>query len=524
MRLFLPLILACSGPGADKDPGDTHSTDTADDSGAETGEDSAEDSAEDTAEEEEEDTAPAFSERGCHDDGDEHRVEATGTVDGVDYRVLTLPTAHFSTFSLVVFTPADGTRAWTDGAPVIAVAPPAFAVDASVAVTPRPTFDASYGIIEVQPVYPGWTVAGGTTSGSPDDGGLETAGALFEAIRFAIGESTDLRDHDIGQLLGIPICNARVGVLGLGAGGVAVMAALAANPDLDAHLAGIATFETPALPQLLIGDAGLVWMDPDPESDADGNGFSWDDGRNIDWTAGSCDTINCVLDYNTISWDPDLRLSDLYPDLYPDSADGVFYLDRAGSGALEFGDNGLDIDGDGAVDSAEDFVLLPYVAEDGTPYYSSQTLRKAAERMASWPDGVATWTEADVFFATRNAIEEGKVLVAGVDPSVPAVVGYSAVDGLIALPDRPHSVLVHDLFSEAGFPTRYNLRGAALDCLVDPAARGDWEGGPVRGTALAEGELDLYAIPEAVGDETAAAITGLAALWDGLGAFDHCPF
>lgn len=524
--MLLLLTLACAGPTLDKmvrdssTPDDSEPNHTAlpDDTGSETGETG------ETGEPVVEDDTPLIAERGCHDDGEGSGLGPEGEIGDLRWRTVRIPGGLFDELYAVVLYPADtSAMAWTDGAPVVVVAPPSLDLDPSVEEAPSPVFDAKFGVIEIQPVWPGWTVGGETTSGDRDDGGIVDASALSETIRFAAGIVSLDRGTTIGQVAERPVCNARVAVLGVGFGGVTIMEALAPDAGVHDWISGVGLFEVPTLPQLITGDVGTVWMDPDLESDGDESGLDWDDGRNVDWYEGDCDSVSCALDYEDLAWDADTHPSEVFPGRYEDAPAGVLYLDRAGSGALEIAPGGgLDVDGDGALGEDEDFVLLPHYASDGGVYYNSHLTRQIEGELGAVPSGVAGLAESEAFWGTRTVMEEARVVVSTYEPDLALVVGFTEVDREIATADRPHVVMAYELFREAGWHTRYNLRGEALECLVGSASSGGWPGGPAWGTEIEESETQGWAIPEAL-DADAAALTGLSVLWDALGAFDLCP-
>ena len=516
--LPLLLLLACTDPNDSKDhvPPDDTGGGGDDTSG---GGDDTGGGGDDTGGEAPEDTDPAFDDRGCHDDGEGRGLpEEVALGDGM-YRVVRIP-GLFEALYAVVFYPADDAVAYDDGAPVVVVVPPGLDVDPSLEDTPRPYIDPAYGVVEIQPIYPGWIVAGASTGGEVDDGGLWTASTVSEVIRFASGQLSLDGGLTISNIAERPVCNGRVGLLGVGTGGFVAMAGVAPDARTADHLAGIALFEAPSVPQIIAGDMGTVAMDPDPEVDGDGDGLAWDDGRNLDFVSGSCTVAQCTIDYDTIAWDGDASLAELYPDDFAEAGDGVLYLDRSGSGALEWGSAGTDADGDGVVGSDEDFVLLPHLGSDGVVTYSPDATLNMQDVVDTWPDEVASLGESESFWSTRTLMGEGAVVASSFDTTLPVVVGFTAADRYVALPERPQIVAAHDLFGEAGFPTRYNLRTEALDCLTTAEERGDWTGGPRRDASLEEGELQPYAIPESVADPEA--LVALAAVWDGLGAFDRC--
>lgn len=523
---MLPLLfaLACTDPKPTKDAHDSGGADSAapDDTGSgHTGGDTGDTGEWDTADTSPEDTDPAFPDRGCHDDGAGSGLGAAERLGDLSYRVVRIP-GLFEELYAVVFFPADGRTAYDNGAPVVVVAPPGLSVDSALEETPRPYLDARFGVIEIQPVYPGWTVAGHTTKGGLDDGGTVTGSTVSQAMRFATGQVKLDGGYTLSQVTGVAVCDARVGLLGVGSGGFIAMSAIAPDRANGDVLAGVALFEAPSVPQMVTGDLGAVWMDPDPEVDANGDGYPWSDAQNTDWTEGACDVAQCHLDYSSIAWDPDTRLSDVFPDRFSGGDPGVLYLDRSGSGALELGLDATDVDGDGALGADEDFVLIPHEGSDGLRYYTPDAAVAATAALEDWPDGLATLEPVEDFWAPRSVMGEATIVVRDFPNDIPVVVGFTEVDEAVAVPARPQVVLNHDLFAGAGFPTRYNLRADALTCLTDPAERGAWTGGPKRTVTLAEGELDAAAMPEAI--SAPEAVAALSALWDGLGAFDRCPY
>lgn len=462
---------------------------------------------------------PLYTDRGCYDNGDPDPVLGEEyTLGDHKWRNVKVMTTLFDDFHATVLWPADGQTAWTDGAPVVLVVPDGFGTSDQVRDEPTPVFDAEFGVVEIHPIYPGWSVAGQGTVGSHDDGGLEASAAVYAAMTLAWDGEVLERFQKLSNVVGGPVCNARVGMLAVGNGSITAMVTVAASPELSDRMAGLALFEPPAVPQLITGDVGLVWMDPDPSTDGDGDGIAWNDARNTDWIPDTCDGISCDLDYSAVTWDAETRLSDVFPAQFSDTPQGLAYLDRQGNGVLDYGANGLDTDGDGVVGADEDFLVLGHVATDGITYFNPEVTLIASRSWTEWPDGVATLEQSESWWEVRRVIEEGKIFVGGAPSKIPVVVGFSEQDHALAITDRPGEHLSHDLFADAGFPVRYNPSAEAADCLVGDA----WGGGPARGTDLSDAELHAYAIPEAL-DEQAAAISALGALMDGFGTFDHCP-
>jgi hypothetical protein len=462
---------------------------------------------------------PRIADKGCHEEeGRPGGAEPTLGEDGY-WQVVEIPSSLFDTLHAVVFWPADGTTAYSDGAPVVVTAPPSLDINTSWASAPKPTIPAKYGVIEVAPVYPAWNAAGSVTSGDEDDAGPATANALTEAIRFATDQAATAEGEHLAGVVGLTVCDAKVAVLGASNGGITAVQSLAARTDLADVVAGFGTYESPSLAQLAVADAGAIWMDPDTDVDGDGNGVTWDDGRIPTWETGLCDANDCDLAYGDLAWDATATEEDVFPGRFAHPQTGILYADNNGNGALDLGEGGgLDADGSGALDADEDFVFLPHLAGDGVRYYSPTATVRAVDALASWPDGVATQAQSEVFWATRHMVGEAAKMAEDWPTDTVIEVVFTHMDHGQALADRPHSVLLHDLYADAGFYTRYNVRGAALDCLVPD--HGAWPGGPPAMTRLLEGETEEWAFPAGIPDETARAAAGLSVLWDVLGEFD----
>jgi hypothetical protein len=446
-------------------------------------------------------------------------------------QVVRVETEAFPSLCLSIYYPSDpSVRLYDEGSPVVAAAPPSLKDQ-----TPGGSqLDVTMGLIEVEPLYPGWTRNGCTTSGNIDVGGEPSAAAVRDAVLFAAGVYRTSRGHSLGQLVGRPVCNDRVPLLGASSGAGVAHRALATWPEqLAAPLLGLALFEAPATGQFAVLDTGAIWKDGKQRVDSSGNGIPWDDGSNPSYEKGACASYEtCELDYSTMRFDKDLALGDVYPNLQnADSLPGLFYLDGNGNGALDLGeDGGTDMDGDGGVDPEEDFVFLPLFdttwADTSTQYFSSEVAWAAKELElfdeSDWPAGIATPTESDLFWSTRTAMPYVETIAGAYPDDFRVTIGYSQLDHGPPHHTHPHIWVMNHAYLDLGTSTRLQGAWRLLQCVLDPAYAGDFSMDLEPDVHVPEDRLHEYALPEDVPTTRARAVPALALIWDHLGSFDRC--
>ena len=435
------------------------------------------------------------------------------------YRVARLDTDVADEVHVILSYPAD--TAWSlydRGRPVSVVVPGAHRADLAHELLIPPW----YGMVEVQPIYPGRAFEDGRTAGEFDGGGEASLAVIAEAARFAAGELT-ADGLTVADLVGTPVCTDRLVLAGTSTGGVTLFAAITAHPDLAELAVGLATHETPSLPQLVASDLGTVIADPDEQVDGDGNGVTWDDARNPGYTAGGCDADGCDVDYGALAWAPDRKLSSFYMDLV-DPLPGLLYRDGNENGELDpFTPDELDLDGDGVIGATDD---VPHRAmawpEDTSRGVLSPELQAAAIEQGvldpdAWPDVLVSPDEAEAFWELRTLLD---LLEAGPElDHLAAVLDYTAIDHAIPLVDRPHVLGIYEALLDHGVPTRLNPPGPTVDCFVD---RLSWPGELPANTAITHEELDAWALPETIANEHARALGIVGALWEVDGPFDWC--
>jgi len=449
-------------------------------------------------------------------------------------RVVQVPSDDFEeAYLLVVFHADPEQRLYDDGAPVVVAAIPALKSQDE----PISQISPGYGVIEVQPIYSGWAVDGAGTSGVPDASGPNDALMLREAIRFASGQIDTVEGYSIGQVVEAPVCNDKVVVLGASAGGSIAMQALAEmDPVLASGVLGLANHEAPLLPQLILGDAGALWMDPGDlwnNLDENSNGYTYDEGSNPLYRPGDCEGDTCVLDYSMLHWDPDLDPAQIYDWRWAGNTRmGVLYLDLDGDHEVTHWRGDLDVDQNGVLDPDEDFVFVPHWDErypESLQIYSLELMEAAVNRRvldeADWPEHITTRADTRAFWQPRNMMTHVNAVVAAAPEWFRVAVDYTVVDHGQSLPDRPHITLFYDAFNDAGVPIRYNYAEAMLDCTIDPALwADDWSGKELPyNYDLQVEELDDHAMGEAINNNVAKALPAVGLLWDMYGRFDRCP-
>ena len=446
------------------------------------------------------------------------------------WRVVQLPSDVIDTLYAVVYFPTDPElRAYEDGAPVMVGARPALFSDTLV----TSMVPSAWGIVEVQPVYPGWVYEDYASSGVSDAAGPLAAAALTEAIAFAAGHGHTVDGLSLRQLTGAPVCNGGVVVSANSSGIIHAARALVESPDLlDEMVLALVAAESPHLPQAVVGDLGFTHMDPDHQVDADGNGVTWDDFRNSDYQPGSCEDGGCPIDYSQIAWEPQLSLQSVFGDYYDGLAGGgLLYLDRNDNGLLDISTAGSwDLDGDGAVEVSEDWPLLAWfdnVAPLERVMYSAEATEAALElgvvTAGAWPTHISDAQQARAFWDERSLM----AMLPGIIAAAPADFGvyftFSEVDHALAQASRPHIAQPYQALLEAGVSVRYNVSAPSMSCLVERERVAGWGGQLPWNEDLGEGELSEWALPESISGDEWRALGAAGAFWEYLGPFDRCP-
>lgn len=453
------------------------------------------------------------------------------SANGRTYRIVAVPSSVREYAYMAIYYPSTAdNRLYDEGAPVIVAMTPG--LDRQLNSVPQMSGD--MGLVEVQPIYPGFAMDGQMTPEPLDMGGADAATIAWEAVLFARGELATTDGYTLRQLVGMDLCDSEVVVLGTSGGGsIAMQVFDRYRAELSGRIAGFGNHEAPAVPQLMAQDGGAIWMDTDHAVDSDGNGSLWDDGRNPTYAVGACSVsdASCALDYSRVRWSADADLNNLFAARYNsiDMPRGVLYLDQTGNEQLDIGaDGSIDVDGNGVFD--EDFIILPFYnafAAAGEPalWFSGEATAALEAVIAAdaWPEGVATAAQAQEFWDTRNMMAHQNAVAAELPTGFYASVDYTVIDHGIGIGTRPHVWMAYEGLRQAGVRVRYNAADAAMRCIYDASVLSAWGGALDPDVEIAEADLDTWALPETILNEQARAASVLGVLWDLYGAFDQCP-
>jgi hypothetical protein len=452
--------------------------------------------------------------------------------EGHRYRVVALQTDVFETFYAIVFYPPASYRSLYDaGAPVVVSSMQSIGIVKSWASEPRAYIPVNFGVVEVQPVHPGWVAAGYATPGNHDAAGPQTADSLAVALDFALGRITTVDGLHLRDLVNRDVCTGALAVLGASSGGITAARTLSEyKAQLQGRLVGMSFYETPSLPLFVVGDTGFKALDRAPTEDTDGNGVTWDEGRSPGFLGCSLDTLECEQDLSTLAWSDELSPASVAPAGFVLGAPGVLYLDRNESGRLELDADGHpDVDGDGLIGPDEDYYLLPYqeIGEGGVErqLHSPAVAQAAVAVFGSdgRPTHLASAAEARAFWTDRNAVKAAGSGAAGLSPEVRFSVVFTEEDHSVPVAERPHVAVLYAALGQAGASVRTNLERDAAVCLVGESALEGWPGGGITG---ADWELDGLletAMPSTLPLAMVPAIATLGLFWDAWGPFDLCP-
>ena len=466
----------------------------------------------------------------CIDSAVASDLPEAGSTGSMQYRIVELESNGRidPLYVAVYFHQDDVEPPYDEGFPVVVAVPPALQVGTQL----REQISNLYRLVEIQVIYPGWTVEEMTSGTDGDQGGEESAFALKEALLFAAGDRTTADGHTIDQLIDAPICNRQVAVLGASSGGSVVMQTLAGwSDELRDVLLGFANHENPSNPQFIVGDIGRPWMDPDENADDDGNGNPWDEGRNLVYTSGSCGALECDLDYSRLRWDGDINHGVIWSQVLPEQ-DGLFYLDNNDNGQLDFlpgAPTPLDTNGNRILDADEDYVFVPtWDQEVGTAlHYSSPQVIRAADELGlfdetDWPSSVSAPVENFEFWTPRSMMTHVNAVAQRYPESFITVVDFTVNDHGVSQSAHPHILSFYNAMHYAGATIRYNPSLAALECMMPESFYSGWTQEQKYNTPLPESQIHSYGLPQSFPNNIVRGVAAMQVVWDGVGPFANC--
>jgi hypothetical protein len=392
---------------------------------------------------------------------------------------------------------AEGGARYPDGAPVVIMVP-----GGTGAGSLQPFLPLARDVVRIAVLLPGGVdpVGDRRSDGTYDHRGAASALALYDVVRFAVGDALDREGRTLEDALGLPIRRANVGLLGVSNGGnLATAVAAEHGAGLAGRLAYIVQHESPVSSQIATVDLGGVTLHCPPERSAPPPRLNVENPR--------------YIEYGPLTLDVDWR------DLAYDAAggDSPIFHDGTGDGHYSTvvdsssGCRTPDLDGDGRLTADEDWPLAPFT--DGVVRVYSRPVTMALEDRgvfgAGWPRGIATVAGAAEYWDARESVRHYPATVRNI-PRLEAMVLASAVDHVQAAADHPHIRQAFEGWSQSGAWVRIN---PSVSYLVHAAPelwdRRDLPNNRPNTPPTDWRDVSAYAMPEDVADE----VTLTAAVW-----------
>ncbi len=315
------------------------------------------------------------------------------------------------------------------GSPVVVYAPGGFGKDNFG--TPHRTYF-QFGITFITFLFPGGTdmATGRFSEGIYDDRGPNCIAALYDVLRYAHGDLTDMDGRKITELSAFPIDTSIIGMAAFSNGGNITVAVLDIWGDSLTFVDYLVNWESPTSDQTILSELG--GRDCDSTRDGDGNGFFTDDRKNPYYTAFG-DT-SCTVDYSRLVYDSTAP---------PGNS---IFLDGNGNGTLDLislpsGCRWEDVNDNGIIDFGEDYALKFYRAQDGKLYFSSEAIHALSS--TALPPVVADTAETDSFWWWRASVYHFDNAAAKV-PDLKVILVFSQDDHVQVAVDKPH---IHQAFN-----------------------------------------------------------------------------
>ena len=430
----------------------------------------------------------------------------------------------------IVIWPMEEISAYPEGLPVIVNVLIDTVLDTTYQTGPAPLTARSLGIVEVQPLPPGWTTLDATTSGELNYQGALSQEVARAAILWASGHETSEDGLTLSDVVERTTCGGRVVVSAQSSSGTTAIGAL--RPDRSpAYLsvAGLDLFESPSSPQFLAREGGVPFLDDDHEVDADGNGLGWDDARNLTYQVGDCDAVTCDMDYSDLRYEQGVTLADLWPTRMSVRFPGVLYLDRNQNGVLDRAKDGSpDLDGNGGYGEDEDFVFLGLIQAGQKARYSLELTNAIEENdlfsEMERPSFIPTLEDAIEWWSERSLSTDFQILAESMPSDALFSMTYTDWDHGVAIGSRPHIYQLAEIALENGVSVNLNTNREAASCVVSQDFLTGWVPSPPITSDLSEHEVQQWAFPEEVPQirVRSAGIVGL--FWNTFGPIGTCSY
>ncbi|MBN1754954.1 T9SS type A sorting domain-containing protein [bacterium] len=298
------------------------------------------------------------------------------------------------------------------------------------------------GMVYITFLMPGITFEGVSTEGVYDLRGKNCLFALKEVIRFAAGKIADTEGDYITDLFpGVVVDTSNVGMTMVSNGGnMGVVALSMFGPETGGLVDYMVGKENPTSPQTCLPDLGF--HESFLEIDGDGNGFPNDDYKNP-WYIAYGDTQS-EIDLSRIAYDPTAET-----DEFGTNVPWAVFLDGNGNGLYDETSVGElttpDLNGNGIIDTTEDFIFTCLQGSNGLYYYSVPVTNALYLELGSgaWPDSIATPDSAEAFWFLRSAVYHYDSM-AFYSPSLAIMQVFSEDDHVQVSPDKVH---IHNAYN-----------------------------------------------------------------------------
>lgn len=271
------------------------------------------------------------------------------------------------------------------GAPVVVYVPGGFEAGDLDSSQLQPLVDQGFVVLTF--VFPG----GPGSDGEYDDRGDLSQQGLRDVLRFATGEIRDSRYRTLSDIAGGRARTDLVGMYVSSNGGSIGIATLGRYGHEINPLAFIFSFESPTNDQVLATEIGQRDYDPDPGTDADGDGITYNDVVNGAVRAYGFPQID--VDYNRLAYDAAATMT-LTSGTQTFQYTGLFYFDNNEDGVFNVSDPQrmvTDVNGNGAIDADEDYPMPGLTVIDTVSGQPKAVLSVAAAIAAASRNLASPW-------------------------------------------------------------------------------------------------------------------------------------
>jgi len=390
-------------------------------------------------------------------------LRAQGTLTSVDFRLPTDGAGAGTIAARITFPSSPGDARYPDGVPVIIYLPGGFGAGGLAAGARL----AQQGFAVITFIYPGGQDGASQSDGVYDYRGDNCQRAVRDVIRFAEGQAADGLGRTIADIVPMPVLTSIVGLAPYSNGLIGLI-------TLDRYGAAIPRapyqcgWENPTSGQIINGDLGTRARDCDASVDGDGNGVAGDDGNNpwYDPETGY-GPASFTLDFSRLAFDPVAARSYTDP-LFrcaPVTQAGMVFHDGRSNGRLDFNPalpGCLDFDGDGIIESVEDFqltALTTFTPACALKLYYSREVTHALEDLGvfpgAWPAWIATPAEADARWPLLDVTVHWAGIAARF-PDLRLMTTFTRQDHVQSQDDHPHVRQVLDGTASRSFWYRLN--------------------------------------------------------------------